>query len=146
MALPPDRTAASFGRLILVRLFAFALLIGVTSLFIDYRALIRQASDSVTPLDLVALPIDVAALGPGATVGERRVTGDGAVRELAATVNGTSTVAPSGAVTARFFDAAGSEIGHQAATLSPNGNGSHTLRLVFARDVRVARVVVEPAG
>lgn len=142
---PTDRTAASFGRLVAVRLFAFALLIGVTSLFIDYPGLIRQASESATPIDLTALPIDVSALGPGATVGERIVTGDGAVRELAATVIGASGAALAGGVTARFYDAEGNEIGQQKATLSPNADGSRALRLVFTRDVRVARAVVEAA-
>lgn len=142
---PLDRTPASFGRLVAVRLFAFALLIGVTSLFIDYPALIRQASESATPVDLTALPIDVTALGRGAAVGERIVTGGGAVRELAARLSGPPDSALPAQVTARFFDAAGAAIGQQTAALSPNADGSRTLRLVFTRDVRVARVVVDAA-
>lgn len=151
MAIPPaERTAASFGRLVLVRLFAFALLIGVTSLFIDYPALIRDASRSASPVDLSALPIDVGALGAGATVRERRVTGDANARELAVVVEGVDAEwrAPGydgtpRAVLAHLFDAGGAEIGAQQATLELEGVSS-VLRLVFTPAVRVGRIVVVP--
>lgn len=141
--LPPP--APPSGRSIAVRLFAFALLLGVTSLFIDYRGLIRDASRSFSPPDLAAIPITVDGLGPGTTVAGRAIFRDAAARTLELELHRPArpfTAADARDVAVEIDDAAGTPIGRQSAPLDIRPDGTARLRLTFYGAVRPARLVV----
>lgn len=141
--LPPPTPPS--GRSIGVRLFALALLLGVTSLFIDYRGLIRDASRSFSPPDLAAIPITVDALGAGTTVASRAVFRDADARTLELELHRPGqpfAAADARPVTAELHDAAGTPIGRQSAPLDVRPDGTARLRLTFYGAVRPARLVL----
>lgn len=134
-------------RSLAVRLFAFTLLLGVTSLFIDYRGLVRDAGRSLAPRDLATIPIRVDALGPGTTVAERAVYRDARSQTLDLVLRRPAdpfSPADAGAVEVALLDAAGAEIGRQTAAVEVSADGAAHLALTFFGAVRPERLAVRP--